>query len=99
MCLKCAGTAKPILSNGPHGDSRAWYKCSRGHESPQWTADSVRRELPDVEVRNADGTFTHGQLMGRANDFATIASGDLRCDVAWSTAARSLNEDKPITVA
>ena len=66
-----------------------------------WTTNSVRAALPDVEVQLRGEILVMGRVYGRENRFATVVTqtlNPLSLEYAWSTIARSLNTNTPLTV-
>lgn len=61
-----------------------------------WTEESVRAELPTVQVRNY-GTVYPGRIAGRKHPFATVLFGNnYSAEWAWDTIANCLNAGRPL---
>ena len=60
------------------------------------TAETVRRDLPDVTVLHKGKTYP-GRIAGRRLDFAVVTWDDGRREEwAWSSIAHALNAGKPL---
>jgi hypothetical protein len=65
-----------------------------------WTIESVKEQLPKVQVRLEDGRIVHANICGRRNKFATVwcESNQAGWEFAWVTIVRCLNEDRPLRI-
>jgi hypothetical protein len=65
-----------------------------------WTVESVKRELPDINVRLPDGLIVRAQTLGRklptCNVWVVLHGLNVRQEVAWKTVCRALNEGRPL---
>lgn len=63
-----------------------------------WTAEKVKRELPEVQVRLPNGKIVDAVVRGRNNRFATVGTIDLNhsWEFAWKTIAWALNGGTPL---
>lgn len=68
----------------------------------QWTIETVKDLLPDVNVRlSSTGQVIPGQVTGRKERFAVVyidlpINGELAIPYAWKTIVRSLNTGTPL---
>lgn len=60
-----------------------------------WTPEAVREQLPDVRVLIAGREVT-GAVRNRRGQFAVVCTQMGTFDVAWSTLAKCLTEDRPV---
>lgn len=68
-----------------------------------WTVETVKRDLPDVMVRNGRGNKPiQARVSGRLNQFATVSIttrlGFVDWQVSWATIADVLNRNTSILV-
>lgn len=72
-----------------------------------WTPAKVKAELPDVSIQ-VGRKVCRGRVTGRLNPVATVTVTEHRCGYgyppwhdwhfSWEAIARSLNDDKPLSV-
>ena len=57
-----------------------------------WTAETVKEQLPDAEIKLPGGQVILCKVRGRKRQFAQVVAGDgLVYEFAWKTIADSLN--------
>lgn len=61
----------------------------------QWTAEEVRKELPDIPVI-AFGKEQKAQVGGRLNPFATVSLAGVSVEYSWDALATVLSSGKPL---
>lgn len=64
------------------------------------TIETVKAELPKVQVRLMSGKIVEGQVAGRRNKFASVWTKDNHdgWEFAWQTIVNALNENRPLRV-
>lgn len=62
------------------------------------TIETVKAELPKVQIRLMSGKIVTGNVSGRLLKFAKVWYEDSEWEFAWATIARCLNENRPLRV-
>lgn len=60
-----------------------------------WTPELVRQKLPKVRVEH-NGRIIISKVCGRQNRFATVIIDGLEIEFAWTTIARTLNQNRTL---
>lgn len=61
------------------------------------TIETVKSELPKVQVKTMSGKIVEGSVTGRRNKFATVyISSEVSHEFSWQTIANALNNNRPL---
>jgi len=65
-----------------------------------WTVESVKRELPDINVRLPDGLIVSADTLGRMLPTCCVRfevhGMTVRCQASWEIVCRCLIEGRPL---
>jgi|WetSurMetagenome_2_1015567.scaffolds.fasta_scaffold2260554_1 hypothetical protein len=67
-----------------------------------WTVETVKEELPHINVRLPDGLIVRAEMNGRrmpvCGVWFEVHGLTIRYEAAWETVCRCLNEGRPLVV-